>query len=166
MSLKLENTSWKFTDNREWLSHFKNWPPVIVTCAITGGLHGKEANPNLPVTPEEQADAAYEAYQAGASMVHIHARSAGTNYTRTSEDGEDYYKVNKLIRERCPDVIINNTGSGLFKIDDEEKLTKFFKDSNPEVASLDVGMFYLYMPFPYDENMKSDENVKKMHQFQ
>jgi uncharacterized protein (DUF849 family) len=50
----------------------------------------------------------------------------------------------------------------LFKIDDEEKLTKFFKDSNPEVASLDVGMFYLYMPFPYDENMKSDENVKKM----
>jgi len=43
---------------------------VIVTVAITGGLHGKEANSNLPITAEEQAQAAYDAYNAGASIVH------------------------------------------------------------------------------------------------
>ena len=47
-------------------------PPLIITCAITGGLHGKEANPNLPEAPEEQVREAYDAYNAGASMVHIH----------------------------------------------------------------------------------------------
>jgi len=70
------NISWNFTDNREWQANFKNWPPVIITCAITGGMHSKTQAPNLPVSPEEQA--------------------------------EDFYKINRLIRERCPDIIINN----------------------------------------------------------
>ncbi|MEM3004015.1 MAG: 3-keto-5-aminohexanoate cleavage protein, partial [Candidatus Bathyarchaeia archaeon] len=49
-------------------------PPLIITCAITGGWQGKEANPNLPETPEEQAKSTFEAYEAGASIVHVHAR--------------------------------------------------------------------------------------------
>ncbi len=150
MNLSLEDASWNFTDNRQWFEHSNKWPPVIVTCAITGGLHGKETHSGLPVTPEEQADAAMAAYEAGASMVHIHARSEATNYTRTSDQGSDFYLVNKLIRERCPDIIINNTGSGLFKADSLEQLDAFFKESRPEVASLDVGMFYLYLRLPFD----------------
>ena len=47
---------------------------VIITAAITGGAHGKWNNPNLPITPEEQAKAALECYEAGASVCHIHVR--------------------------------------------------------------------------------------------
>ncbi len=155
MSLDLEDTSWRFTDNREWREHFTKWPPVIVTCAITGGVHGKAANPNLPETPEEQADSAYEAYKAGASMVHIHARDPNMNYATNSSNAEDFYRANHLIRERCPDLIINNTCSGMFKEDDEEVINKFFADCKPEVASLDVGMLYMRMrvksPFPLSD---------------
>lgn len=163
MAFKLEDTSWNFTDNREWRDHFRNWPPVIITCAITGGVHGKAANPNLPETPEEQADSTYEAYKAGASMVHIHARNPSMNYATNAENAEDFYKANHLIRERCPDIIMNNTCSSLFQEEDEEKITKFFADCNPEVASLDVGMLYMRTkiksPFPLAD---PDESVLEM----
>ena len=69
MAFKFEDLSWRFTDNREWWDHLMKWPPVIISCAITGGIHTKESNPNLPQSPEEQADAAYEAYKAGCSVV-------------------------------------------------------------------------------------------------
>ncbi|MEM3017749.1 MAG: 3-keto-5-aminohexanoate cleavage protein, partial [Candidatus Bathyarchaeia archaeon] len=55
-------------------------PPLIITCAITGGWQGKEANPNLPETPEEQAKSTFEAYEAGASIVHVHARDPKKGY--------------------------------------------------------------------------------------
>ena len=100
MDLTMGNNSWKFTDNREWRDHFRSWPPVIISCAITGGIQGKEANPNLPTSPEEQADSAYEAYKAGASSIHIHARDPRTDYTSAfTATAEDFYKVNHLIRE-------------------------------------------------------------------
>ena len=47
---------------------------LIITDAITGGMHGKEANPNLPEQPDEQIEQTIEAWKAGASIVHIHAR--------------------------------------------------------------------------------------------
>ncbi|GAB4354890.1 MAG: 3-keto-5-aminohexanoate cleavage protein [Candidatus Abyssubacteria bacterium] len=163
MAFTIEDTCWRFTDNREWREHFNKWPPVIVTCAITGGVHGKASNPNLPETPEEQADSTYEAYKAGASMVHIHARDPNMNYATNSSNGEDYYRVNHLVRERCPDIIINNTCSGLFKEDDEEVMNTFFATCNPEVASLDVGMLYMRMriPAPF-ELTDPDEGMREM----
>jgi 3-keto-5-aminohexanoate cleavage enzyme len=163
MALTMEDTCWRFSDNREWREHFKKWPPVIITCAITGGVHGKAANPNLPETPEEQADSAYEAYKAGAAMVHIHARDPNMNYATNSSNAEDFYKANHLIRERCPDLIVNNTCSGLFKEDDPDVINKFFAGCNPEVASLDVGMLYMRMkiksPFELDN---PDEGMREM----
>lgn len=163
MAFKLDDTSWNFTDNREWREHFKNWPPVIITCAITGGVHGKGANPALPETPEEQADSTYEAYKAGASVVHIHARDPGMNYATNSANAEDYYKANHLVRERCPDLIVNNTCSGMFKEQDPEVINKFFADCNPELASLDVGMLYMRMKVrsPFDL-VDPDESVLEM----
>ncbi|MFB6199095.1 MAG: 3-keto-5-aminohexanoate cleavage protein, partial [Halobacteriaceae archaeon] len=48
--------------------------PVIITAALTGGVHGKEANPNVPETPAEIGRAAAKAESAGAAVVHVHAR--------------------------------------------------------------------------------------------
>jgi len=82
---------------------------VIITAAITGGIHGKWANENLPITPEEQADAALECYNAGASICHLHVRG---------EDGQNtpniqvYNKAVKLIREKCPIIIQIGNGIG------------------------------------------------------
>jgi len=168
MDLKLEKISWDFTSNREWRKHLGNWPPVIISCAITGGIHTKEVNPNLPQSPEEQADATYEAYKAGCSIVHIHARSPWSNYyDSTSATAEDFYRVNKLIRERCPDIIINDTGSNMFGMDfTEEMMVKFLSTCNPEISSLDVGMFFsrLQIKFPEKtiEKLGGVEGLKAM----
>ena len=66
-------------DPREYTEQFMKYgltkmPPLIVGCAITGGNQGKESNPNLPETIEEQVQQTKEAYEAGAVMVHVHAR--------------------------------------------------------------------------------------------
>ncbi len=144
MAIKMEDYSWKFTDDREWRDHFRSWPPVIISCAITGGLQGKDANPNLPESPEEQADSTYAAYKAGASSIHIHSRDPKTKYASLGQ-AEDFYKSNKLIRARCPDVIINDTGYTAFSLSQEE-MTKFFKAIDSEMATLDVGVFSMVIP--------------------
>ena len=81
---------------------------VIITAAITGGIHGKWANPSLPVTAEEQAQDAFECYEAGASIVHIHVRGDDGQNT---PDLKYYNKTIKLIGEKCP--IIRQIGNGI-----------------------------------------------------
>ncbi len=81
---------------------------VIITVAITGGIQGKWANPNIPITFEEQAQDALECYEAGAAICHIHVRG---------EDGQNtpdlsvYNKTVRLIQEKCP--IITQIGNGI-----------------------------------------------------
>ncbi len=74
--------TWEYTNPREYLRLYEKFemPPLIITCAITGGWQGKEANPNLPETPDEQAKSTFEAYEAGASIVHVHARDPKKGY--------------------------------------------------------------------------------------
>lgn len=81
---------------------------LIITTAITGGIHGKWANPSLPITAEEQAQAALECYNAGASIVHIHVRGDDGQNT---PDLKYYNKTIKLIGEKCP--IIRQIGNGI-----------------------------------------------------
>ena len=81
---------------------------LIITAAITGGIHGKWANPSLPISAEEQAQAALECYNAGASIVHIHVRSDDGQNT---PDLKYYNKTIKLIGEKCP--IIRQIGNGI-----------------------------------------------------
>ncbi|MBN1316391.1 MAG: 3-keto-5-aminohexanoate cleavage protein [Anaerolineales bacterium] len=132
----MTGTTWNYANTHEWMKRVrKGFPPVIVCCAITGGAHGKEASEYLPETAEEQADQAYEAYKAGASMVHIHARDPKCIW-KSSSDPEVYRKVNAMIRERCPDIIINNTTGGSADMTDEERMAAIY--ANPEVCSLDV----------------------------
>ena len=49
--------------------------PVVITCALTGGIHGKEANPNLPEQPDEIVEQGIAAWRAGAAILHVHARN-------------------------------------------------------------------------------------------
>ena len=81
---------------------------LIITAAITGGIHGKWANPSLPISAEEQAQAALECYNAGASVVHIHVRAEDGQNT---PDLKYYNKAMKLIGEKCP--IIRQIGNGI-----------------------------------------------------
>jgi 3-keto-5-aminohexanoate cleavage enzyme len=135
----VKTMSWNFNDMREWIERVRKGdvPPLIITVAITGGLQGKELNPNLPESPEEQAQQTYEAYKAGASMVHIHVRDPRTNYATPTSDPAQIRLVNKKVRELCPDIIVNNsTGIGMYtSLEDRLKVL----EADPEVASLNVG---------------------------
>lgn len=124
------------------LSGMSSLPPLIITVAITGAWFTKEENPNFPQTVEEQAQQTQEAYNAGASMVHVHRRK-GTNPEEMSSDPEEYREINAMIREKCPDIIINNTAvGGRNRVGDKVSdlmLTSIY--ANPEVASLDTSNF-------------------------
>jgi 3-keto-5-aminohexanoate cleavage enzyme len=83
---------------------------VIVTIAPTGGMASKEQNPNLPTQPEEIAEDAYQCYNAGASIVAVHARRADDEATC---DPQIYRRINSLIRSKCDVKINNSTGGGI-----------------------------------------------------
>jgi 3-keto-5-aminohexanoate cleavage enzyme len=129
---------WDYRDPYEWMRRTRKSQlgPLIVTCAVTGGVHGKEANPALPETPEEQAVQTYDAYRAGASMVHVHARDPLAWYD-CARSAEQYVEVNRAIRDRCPDIIINNSTGGGPGMSREERARVL--DANPEVATLNMG---------------------------
>lgn len=113
--------------------------PLIITCAITGG-HSKDENPNLPVTLEEQLLQSCDAAAAGASMIHIHRRSA-KNVNVMTEVPNEYYELNVAIRAKCPDVIINNTSGGSkVRSSSGEMLppSTVSISATPEVASIDA----------------------------
>jgi 3-keto-5-aminohexanoate cleavage enzyme len=79
---------------------------VIITVAQTGAFHGKEANPNIPTQPKEIAQSAYECYNAGASIVHIHARD---KQDVSTNDPKIYSEINSLIRAKCNIILQNST---------------------------------------------------------
>ena len=130
---------YNYTDAREYLKRAgtNKMPPLMIYAAITGGFQGKEVNPALPETPEEQAEESRRCYDAGAAMVHIHARDPETGYARPARRKEDFIKVNRLIRSRCPDMIIDNTSGGGVGLTLEERLSSL--DAGPEVSDIDMG---------------------------
>jgi len=138
---------WDYGNPYKWMEKIRvglsGLPPLIVTCAITGGVHGKELNENLPETPEEQAKQTHEAYRAGCSIVHVHARNPEC-WWLTSSNPDHYRKINGLIREKCPDIIINNTTGGGPELSTEERMASIY--ANPELCSLNLGPFMLKMP--------------------
>ncbi len=139
MSEKSYKTAFNPADPKEYLELYERhmMSPLIITVSITGGLQGKEANPNIPETPEEQAQATFEAYEAGASIVHVHARDPNQGYARPSCDPEIYRDINKRIRELCPDIIINNTTGGGWGLTIEDRIKAM--DAGPEMCSLNMG---------------------------
>lgn len=107
---------------------------VIMTVATTGGVHGKDANPNLPEQPEEIARDVRACEELGASIAHVHGRDEyGENSTAHLQ------RVNDAIREECEDVIIQNTTGGQSGY--ESRVRGIRTDPPPEMASLDMGPF-------------------------
>lgn len=106
---------------------------LIVTAALTGGFHGKEANPNLPITPDEIAQAAYDCWQAGAAIVHLHARDRDGKPTC---DVEIYNEIVAKIKARCDVITQVSTGAGP-ELTPEERAGAIEADA--EMASLNMG---------------------------
>jgi len=134
----MENSIWQYRNPYEWLERVQgsSFPPLMICVAITGGIHGKEANPNLPETPEEQVEQTREAYEAGASMVHVHARDPG-KWWDLVDNAEQYRNVNAMIRQACPEIIINNTTGDSTGMTLEQRVSRL--DGDPEVATLNMG---------------------------
>lgn len=106
---------------------------LIITAAITGAETTKEMNPNLPCSPEEQAEAAYQCWKAGASIVHLHVRDL---HGKPSQSIELFEKVKRLIKEKC-DLIIQFSTGGAVGTPVEERIAPLHL--RPEMASLNVG---------------------------
>jgi 3-keto-5-aminohexanoate cleavage enzyme len=128
---------WRYADSYDFMQKVRSgMPPVIVCCACNGGIQGKEYNENIPETADEIADSVYDAYRAGASMVHVHARDP-RNLPGPARTADHWKEVNGKIRQRCPDIIINNTTGGGFDTTMAERLLCL--DAHPNVASLNLG---------------------------
>lgn len=129
--------TWDHSDAYQYMDHVRGGlGPVILTCALSGGVQGKEANPAIPETPTELAEQAYEAYQAGASVVHVHLRDP-ENHAQNTMRLEVALEANALIRERCPDLIINNTTGGGPGTTMDDRFAAL--EARPEMASLNLG---------------------------
>jgi 3-keto-5-aminohexanoate cleavage enzyme len=114
--------------------------PVIVTAALTGGVHGKEVNPNLPETPEEIGRAAAAAEAAGAAVVHLHARQPGGE---RSFGTERFQAIDDAVRNHAENVIVqHSTGGTAAPTADRHRPLR--TDPPPEMASLDMGPLNRY----------------------
>ena len=108
---------------------------VIVTCAPTGGIHTPTMSPHLPVTPDEIAAAAIEAANAGAAIIHLHARNPETG--QPDPRPELFQQFMPQIAQSTDAVLNVSTGGGL-GMTREERLRAAVATS-PEMASLNVG---------------------------
>jgi 3-keto-5-aminohexanoate cleavage enzyme len=150
--------SWRYADSGQYVERLRGgFAPLIVTCAVNGGVQGREMNEALPETPSQVAAACKEAYDAGASIVHIHGRHPD-NLASSAEDPDTYLEINALVRESCPELIINNTTGGGPGMSMEARYRCL--DARPELASLNMGpdmsRFRLParpepLPHPHDE---------------
>ncbi len=108
---------------------------VIITCAVTGSIHTPTMSPHLPVTPEEIAAQAVEAAQAGAAILHLHARNPETG--QPTADPEVFMQFLPRIKKEC-DAVINITTGGSSLMTLEERLAAP-EAAQPEMASLNMG---------------------------
>ena len=110
-----------------------NLEPVIITVAITGAVPRKKDCPGLPVTPTEQIEETHKAYEAGASLVHIHVR----NPDETPSSNPDLFaQVQEGVQKHCPDRIIQFSTGGRGR-DQSARGSMLFH--RPDMASLATG---------------------------
>jgi 3-keto-5-aminohexanoate cleavage enzyme len=108
---------------------------MIVTVATTGGLHGKEANPNLPEQPEEVVEDLKECREAGASVVHLHARDEEGNDTK---DVSRFQELRDRINEEIPEMIVCFTSGG--RQSREERIAPVVEtEPTPDLGTIDLG---------------------------
>ena len=127
--------------------------PVIITCAVTGGIHTPSMSPHLPVTPSEIATASIEAAEAGASIIHLHARDPETG--KPDPRPETFKQFLQIIKQSSDAVVNISTGGGL-GMSIEERLLAAVTVS-PEMASLNMGSMNFGI-FPMLEKYKEFEH--------
>jgi len=124
---------------------------VIVTVAVIGSRPSREHNPHIPLTPEEIADSAYECFNEGASIVHVHVRDLKTQ--KRSMDTQLYARVMERLRTKCPMIINLTTAVGgqlALGLDNQPDMNNSFMASaekrvghvlqlKPDFCSLDIG---------------------------
>ena len=114
--------------------------PLIITAALTGGVHGKETAANLPETPEEIGRAAAAVAEAGAAVVHIHARRPNGERAFSTEQ---FQAIDDEIRARTDDIVIQHSTGGTGAPGDLRH-QPLRTDPPPEMASLDMGPLNRY----------------------
>lgn len=108
---------------------------LIITVALGGAEVARTLNPNVPTTPEQLAQAAYDAYCAGASIVHLHVYDdAG----RPTEDLAIFQKAVDLIHEKCPLIIEGSTGGGRPDFSAEQR-SRSIEARGVELGTLNMG---------------------------
>jgi uncharacterized protein (DUF849 family) len=127
---------------------------VIITCAVTGSIHTPSMSPHLPLTPDEVASQAIEAAEAGAAILHLHARDPKDG--RPTPDPKVFMQFLPRIKQ-ATDAVVNITTGGGHGMTLEERLAAPLKAS-PEMCSLNMGsmnfglfpMLARYKDFKYD----------------
>ena len=129
-------------------------PKVIITCAVTGAIHTPSMSPHLPITPEEIADAAIGAAEAGAAIVHLHARDPKTG--KPDQSPAAFLPFLQVIKQRSS-AVINITTGGAPAMTVEERVGPA-EHFAPEVASLNMGSmkFGLYPMLERQKEFKFD----------
>jgi len=108
---------------------------VIITCAVTGSIHTPSMSPHLPITAAQIAEAAIGAAEAGAAIVHLHARNPEDG--RPDQSLEAFAPILRVIKQRSSCVInITTGGAATMTVEERLKPVATFK---PEVASLNMG---------------------------
>ncbi len=107
---------------------------VIITAALDGAMVTKDMNPNVPEQPDELAQASLECYNAGASIVHIHARDEQGKPTGSKEKFEE---ILAAVKAKCPEIIVQFSTGGGANLTLEERVRCL--DAKPESASLNMG---------------------------
>lgn len=123
---------------------------LIITACLTGAEVTREQQPNLPLTPDEIAEAAYQCYLAGASMVHVHARDEEGNPT---QDFAYYKAIKEKIEAKC-DIIFQPSTGGATWHTPEQRMQPI--ELKPEMATLSMGT----CNFADDVFMNTEENIK------
>src|SRR5262244_3742209 len=123
---------------------------VIITCAVTGSIHTPTMSPYLPITPQEIAEAAIGAAEAGAAIVHLHARDPQTG--KPDQRPEAFARFLPIIKQRCNAVInLTSGGSPHMRVEERVMPAEVLK---PEVASLNMGSMNFAL-FPMLNRYKS-----------
>ena len=139
---------------------------VIITCAVTGAIHTPSMSPFLPVTPEEIAEAAVGAAQAGAAIIHLHARDPQTG--KPDQTPQAFGRFLPRIKQ-ATDAVVNLTTGGAPYMTVEERIKPAAR-FKPEVASLNMGsmnfglfpMLRRFQEFKHDWERKALEDSRDL----
>ena len=112
---------------------------VIITCAVTGSVHTPTMTPHLPITPDEIAQASIEAAEAGAAVIHLHARHADDG--RPTPDPNAFMAFLPRIKQST-DAVVNITTGGSLGMSIEDRLAAPLR-AKPELCSLNMGSMNL-----------------------